>query len=164
MIDKPASSACSAPYNDRVTSKRIFPLVAVLAIIAASSWLRLSSRDRDGAPVARQAAMPTASSAFESRESRVWVEEAGTVVALLADDLEGSRHQRFLVLLANGSTILVSHNIDIAPRVPVEKGEEVRLRGEYVWNEKGGLVHWTHHDPKGRISGGWVEHRGRQYR
>lgn len=108
--------------------------------------------------------MPTASSAFESRESRVWVEDAGTVVALLADDLEGSRHQRFLVLLANGSTILVSHNIDIAPRVPVEKGEEVRLRGEYVWNEKGGLVHWTHHDPKGRISGGWVEHRGRQYR
>lgn len=102
--------------------------------------------------------------AFRNRASGVSVESAGTVERLLPDDLEGSRHQRFIVRLARDRTLLVAHNIDLAPRVPVVEGERVRFRGQYEWNPKGGVLHWTHHDPAGRRPGGWIRHEGRVYR
>ena len=102
--------------------------------------------------------------AFRERRSGVMVEAEGTVERLLADDLEGSAHQRFIVRLAGGQTLLVSHNIDLAPRVPASPNDRISFRGQYEWNERGGVVHWTHHDPQGRREGGWLEHRGRTYR
>lgn len=93
--------------------------------------------------------------AFRGRRSDVWVEGSGTVEATLPDDREGSRHQKFIVRLDRDLTVLVSHNIDLAPRVPLDRGDQVAFRGEYVWNQKGGLVHWTHRDPRGG-RGGWI--------
>ena len=102
--------------------------------------------------------------AFKNRTSNVQVEGEGVVSRILADDLSGSRHQRFIVRLASGQTVLIAHNIDIAPRVAgLQEGESVRFYGEYVWNEKGGMVHWTHHDPEGRHVAGWLKHNGRTY-
>ncbi|MEZ6195526.1 MAG: DUF3465 domain-containing protein [Planctomycetota bacterium] len=101
---------------------------------------------------------------FRDRESGVVVETEGTVVTLLRDDNEGSRHQLFILKLATGITVKVSHNIDLAPRVPVEKGDRIRIRGQYEWNDKGGVLHWTHHDPGGRRPGGWIELDGKRYR
>ena len=102
--------------------------------------------------------------AFASRASDVQVEGEGTVIRILADDLDGSRHQRFIVQLASGQTLLISHNIDIAPRIDgLNIGDSVRFNGEYVWNEKGGVIHWTHHDPQGRHVAGWVIHDGKTY-
>lgn len=102
--------------------------------------------------------------AFKTRTSDVQVEGEGVVTRLLADDLDGSRHQRFILRLASGQTILISHNIDIAPRVGgLRKGDSISFNGEYVWNEKGGTVHWTHHDPAGRHVAGWLKHKGRTY-
>jgi len=93
------------------------------------------------------------------------VEAAGEVVALLRDDNRGSRHQRFILRLASGHTVLLSHNIDLAPRIDaLREGDRVDFRGQYEWNERGGVVHWTHRDPQGRRPGGWVEHEGRRYR
>lgn len=84
---------------------------------------------------------------------------------VLPDDQDGSRHQRFIVQLASGQTLLITHNIDIAPRINgLEAGDTVRFNGEYVWNEKGGLVHWTHHDPQGRHAAGWVIRNGQMYK
>jgi hypothetical protein len=91
------------------------------------------------------------------------VEAEGLVDRILADDLEGSRHQRFVVRLPSGLTILVSHNIDIARRVPVAEGDTLTVRGEYEWNERGGVVHWTHHDPRDPRHGGWILHKNRRY-
>ena len=102
--------------------------------------------------------------AFRERRSGLVVEAEGTVERLLADDLEGSAHQRFILRLAGGQTLLVSHNIDLAPRVPARPGDRIAFRGQYEWNERGGVVHWTHHDPQGRRQGGWLEHGGRTYR
>ena len=82
---------------------------------------------------------------------------------LLPDDTAGARHQRFLVRIADGLTILVAYNRDLAPRIPLQPGDSVALRGEYVWNERGGMVHWTHHDPAQRHEPGWVEYNGRRY-
>ncbi|MFA5059699.1 MAG: DUF3465 domain-containing protein [Candidatus Omnitrophota bacterium] len=101
--------------------------------------------------------------AFQKGESNFFVESKGTVEKLLSDDEKGSRHQRFLLRLNNGHVILIAHNIDLAPRVDLLKaGDEVSFRGEYEWNNKGGVVHWTHYDPKGR-KGGWLEHGGHRY-
>jgi hypothetical protein len=103
--------------------------------------------------------------AFESRASDVQVEGEGTVVKVLPDDRNAPRHQRFIVELASGQTVLITHNIDIAPRVDgLEVGDSVRFNGEYIWNEKGGIIHWTHHDPKGKHVAGWVIHNGKAYK
>ena len=102
--------------------------------------------------------------AFKNRTSNVQVEGEGVVARILADDLSGSRHQRFIVRLKSDQTVLIAHNIDIAPRVAgLQKGDSVRFYGEYVWNEKGGMVHWTHHDPEGTHAAGWLKHSGRTY-
>lgn len=110
---------------------------------------------RDESPIGR---------AFKNRTSDVQVEGEGVVTRILADDLDGDRHQRFIVRLASGQTVLIAHNIDIAPRVAgLQQGDRVRFYGEYVWNEKGGTVHWTHRDPEGRHVAGWLKYNGRTY-
>lgn len=103
--------------------------------------------------------------AFASRASNIQVQGEGTVSRILPDDLNGARHQRFIVELASGQTLLFAHNIDIAPRIDgLEVGDAVRFNGEYVWNAKGGVIHWTHHDPQGRHVAGWVVHKGKTYK
>jgi len=99
--------------------------------------------------------------AFKARAGNIQAEITGTVVRVLADDSDGSRHQRFIVLMSNGQTILVAHNIDLAPRVTnISTGDAVSLFGEYEWSEQGGVIHWTHHDPAGRHKSGWIRHGG----
>lgn len=88
----------------------------------------------------------------------------GTVIKLLPDDLEPPCHQRFLLKLPGGDTLLVVHNIDLAPRLnAIHTGDKVEFCGEYIDNDKGGLVHWTHHDPRGRHKAGWLKHNGKIY-
>ena len=102
--------------------------------------------------------------AFANRASDIQVEGEGIVVRVLPDDLDGHRHQRFIVQLESGQTVLVAHNIDIAPRIGgVTEGDSVSFSGEYVWNEKGGVIHWTHHDPQGRHVAGWIKRDGKTY-
>lgn len=102
--------------------------------------------------------------AFRERRSDFMVESAGVVERILTDDTEGDRHQRFILRLASGHTLLMSHNIDLAPRVPVTVGDTIEFRGQYEWNEYGGTIHWTHRDPQRRRPGGWIDHRGARYR
>lgn len=73
-------------------------------------------------------------------------------------------HQRFIIRLTGVSrTILVEHNLTIAPRVPLVAGEPVVVHGEYVWNAEGGLIHFTHHDPARTHEGGYILYAGRRY-
>lgn len=102
--------------------------------------------------------------AYRNGVSDLIVEGTGRVERLLADDLEGSRHQRFILRLESGQTLLVSHNIDVAPRIDaLREGDIVRFRGEYEWNQQGGILHWTHDDPKDWHADGWLEHNGVRY-
>ena len=102
--------------------------------------------------------------AFEQRLSNIQVEGQGTVRKLLSDDNQGQRHQRFILELGSGQTLLMSHNIDLAPRVAgLRLGDTVSFNGEYEWNAKGGVIHWTHHDPRKRHPAGWLKHNGRVY-
>lgn len=97
-------------------------------------------------------------------DTGTWIEGTGVVRRLLPDDSDGARHQRVVLDLRNGQTVLLAHNLDLAERVPLGLGDRVQFRGVYEWNDLGGLVHWTHHDPLGIEEGGWVRYRRRDYR
>lgn len=105
--------------------------------------------------------------AFKAQQSDRQVTGCGTIIKTLPDDNKGSRHQKILVELDGikpQHTLLLVHNIDLAPRVAdVARGTPVSFYGEYVYNNKGGLVHWTHHDPAARHQGGWIESNGVRY-
>lgn len=102
--------------------------------------------------------------AYRNHARNLPVLETGAVSKILADDNEGSRHQRFIVRLQSGHTVLIAHNIDIAPRInSLRVGDQITFSGQYEWNAQGGVVHWTHHDPDGRHAGGYLLHNGLIY-
>lgn len=102
--------------------------------------------------------------AFKNNQSDIQVGGSGKVIKILPDDTQGSRHQKFILKLNSGQTLLVAHNIDIAPKISaLNLGDHINFYGEYEWNPKGGVVHWTHHDPIGRHEGGWLNHGGKIY-
>ena len=104
------------------------------------------------------------SNAFNNIQSDLQVKAIGTVIKLLKDDNKGSRHQKFILKLSSGQTLLVAHNIDLAPRInSLSKGDRVQFYGEYEWNSKGGVIHWTHKDPNGKHINGWLKHNGNIY-
>ena len=139
-------------YNQRV---RICILIILLSI-----GLFTGCAPRSFVPDGRS----SATVAYEQRKSDFPVEDEGVVSRILPDDTSGSPHQRFIVRLASGQTVLIEHNTAIAPRISeIAEGDPVSFFGEYVWNAQGGIVHWTHHDPDGRHVAGWLKHKGRTY-
>jgi hypothetical protein len=155
--------------------RKLLPVIVVLAIayLARDQW--------GGTPQPEEVAFESGSEAqlvrnepsrsadriaraFQNRESDVLVGGRGEVVRVLADDNDGSRHQRFILRLSSGQTLLVAHNIDLAPRLAgLKAGDEVEFFGEYEWNEQGGVLHWTHKDPRGNHPAGWLRYRGETY-
>ncbi len=136
-----------------------FLLVLVVVVIAAF----LAGRGLQPAAPAAEPATPAYADdgslrrAIDARADEVPVTGRGNVVKLLSDDTEGNPHQRILVRVAGGSTVLIAHNIALSARVaPLAVGDELEFAGDYAWNDKGGVVHWTHHDPQGRHRAGWV--------
>ncbi|HEY0268021.1 MAG TPA: DUF3465 domain-containing protein [Methyloradius sp.] len=102
--------------------------------------------------------------ASDSHTAHVQVQSTGQIIKLLSDDSDGARHQRFIIRLNNGLTLLIAHDIDIAPKIPnLTVGDMIAFNGQYEWNDKGGVVHWTHHDPQGRHIAGWLNYQGHQY-
>jgi hypothetical protein len=147
-------------------------LIAALAVAAFYALAPIPGASDSPAPATRpggpaqlrQDADAAIESAYANRLGNQQVEGRGTVVKLLADDANGSRHQRFIVRLDTGRTLLVAHNIDLAPRIDgLRTGDTLAFYGEYEWNPKGGVIHWTHRDPQGRHPGGWIRHDGRLY-
>lgn len=147
-----------------------FVLLTALAATAYGFYLQqpdvaVSQRDvARSLPVSVEPGVDVLERAFLTRQSDVQVSGSGTVQHILPDDSDGSRHQRFILKLDSGRTLLIAHNIDLAARVSsLARGDRVEFRGEYEWNEKGGVVHWTHLDPAGRHVAGWLRHRGVLY-
>ncbi|MFD1244284.1 DUF3465 domain-containing protein [Paralysiella testudinis] len=151
-------------------------LIGLLALVAVAGWLR------EPAPASPQASTSTATpqaptntatvaagndavaAAFARQQSNVQLHGQGRVQKTLPDDNQGSRHQRFILKLSPQHTVLVAHNIDLAPRLPgLKKGDEVAFYGVYEYNPQGGVIHWTHHDPAGRHIDGWLEYNGQRY-
>ncbi|MDR1491247.1 MAG: DUF3465 domain-containing protein [Planctomycetaceae bacterium] len=98
---------------------------------------------------------------FNKRQSNVQVRGNGVVTKILPDDNDGARHQRFILKLNSGQTLLIAHNIDIAPRLGnLAVGEKVEFYGEYYYNSEGGGIHWTHDDPNNKHIPGYLKRNG----
>lgn len=90
----------------------------------------------------------------------------GQIIKLLPDDNDGTRHQKFLVKLDGYPqiTVLIAHNIDLATRInTIKTRTPIRFYGEYIYNDKGGVVHWTHKDPAARHQAGWLDYQNKRY-
>lgn len=102
---------------------------------------------------------------FQGHRSNVEVTAGGTVVTILPDRSSSTGvHEQFIMRLTSGGiTLEVEHNLSIGRRVPVNQGDSVIVHGEYIWNSKGGLIHFTHHDPQGTHEGGYIKDKGGTY-
>jgi len=131
--------------------------LAVAAVLLAGAWLAqqagidvssLIEGSEQARPPATSAVAPSApradhvpidartsdadqrvARAIAKRESGFMVTVDARVEKRLPDDRDGSRHQRFLIELDSGQTLLVAHNIDLAERIPISEGSRVRVRG-----------------------------------
>jgi len=138
--------------------KKLLAIVAALAVAYVANDYFADAPAGTGMPAAQEVATTT------RLQSGGQVSGSGTVTRILSDDDRGDRHQRFIIRLPSGQTLLVAHNIDLAPRVaPLAVGDVVEFSGEYASNDKGGVVHWTHHDPAGRHPGGWLKRGARTF-
>lgn len=127
-------------------------------------WALLAVGASADAASQRNLAADSARDAFAHHRSGQQITVQATVTRILADDRDGSRHQRFIIRADSGTTLLVAHNIDLAPRLNgLTSGDRLTLVGEYEWNAQGGLLHWTHHDPSQRHRPGYIEWKGQRY-
>lgn len=102
--------------------------------------------------------------AFSQGHTEFFIRVKATIRASLPTDYDGIRHQKFLVELSTGQTLLIAHNIDLASPVRrLRVGEKILIYGEYIWNAEGGLLHRTHDDPDFLLPHGWIRYQGRKY-
>ena len=144
----------------------------VLSLAACSAPNSAQTQSTEQAP-AQVSTSPSASSsmdagaiteAFGAQRNVPQVQGSGVVTKVLKDDTKGLKHQKFLLKVSDNITILIAHNIDLAPRVAdINEGDVVAYKGEYIYTPKGGTVHWTHKDPRGHHEGGWLKHNGNTY-
>jgi hypothetical protein len=158
--------------------RKLKPLLALLvfalglALLNSVNKQQLLDSDEAHAQIALTADVESASGAdvliaeaFRNGQSNIQLGGLGRVGRILPDDNKGSRHQKFLVELESGHSLLIAHNIDLAPRIKdLREGQSIEFYGEYEWNKQGGVIHWTHHDPKGIHSGGWLRYQGQVYK
>ena len=136
----------------------VLALLALAVAIVVARWQTGSAPNISGA---QAAGCSQVAAAFHSHVSDRWVSLSARVSRLLPDDTVGLAHQRFIVRCTSGQTVLIVNDVTLGERAPVRVGEKTAIRGEYVWNSQGGLVHFTHHAQGG--PGGWIEVGGRTY-
>jgi hypothetical protein len=105
-------------------------------------------------------------SAYSAGRSHVEVVADGTVTRLLGVQAgRVSPHEGFLLRLASGCSLVVriEANTDFTGPIPLADGQHVVVKGEYEYYPLGGVIHWTHRDPRGRHEGGYIESGGRTY-
>ena len=100
---------------------------------------------------------------FKTHKNHIQIKGEGTVIKILTDDLKGSKHQRFIIRYSPSLTLLIVHNIDIAPRLNnIKIGDNIEFFGEYIWNKKGGIIHWTHRDPQKKHINGYLKFKDKK--
>ena len=150
--------ACKAPTNTHTNPQTQTKEPSQSAPSGASAI----SRNAPNATQSMDAGAIT--EAFGAQRNVPQVQGSGIVTKVLKDDTKGLKHQKFLLKVSDNITILIAHNIDLAPRVAdIHEGDWISFKGEYIYTPKGGTVHWTHKDPRGNHQAGWLKHNGKTY-
>jgi Protein of unknown function (DUF3465) len=105
-------------------------------------------------------------SAYQSGRSHAEVVAGGTVTRVLGTKPGvSSAHEGFLMRLNSNCdvTIRVEANVDFTGQFPLQTGDAVVVKGEYEYYARGGVIHWTHRDPRGRHEGGYIQTGGKTY-
>lgn len=173
MFRKQSQDSTESPLIEQTQRLSASLLVVVLLTTCLLVLLVACSEDSASSPPASFEQGDTSSTGnsdetiahlYRDKQSDVQVEGSGTVVRILSDDTEGSQHQKFILELASGQTILIAHNIDLAPRLDgLAEGDTVEFNGVYEYSDEGGTVHWTHKDPDGSHVDGWLSWNGQLY-
>lgn len=94
---------------------------------------------------------------------------SATVVRVLGEKRGRSGvHEGFIVAYhpevmatATYRTLRVEDNVDITGPIPLQRGDVVSLLGQLECDDN--VIHWTHHDPRGRHQSGYIKVNGRLY-
>ncbi len=175
--------------NPKMMSAKLWSL-SLVVILACFATLHLAACSQGGAaggaqtvadvpsapqvaidqqvPIDQQSGVPVLNdqevlAAQNAQAVKTMVTATMPVKRLLPADTKGRAHQKFLLNASNGTTILVAHSTDSAPEVPIQPGDVITIHGEYIWNKKGGLIHWTHHSDTPRHEGGYIDFNGKRY-
>ena len=150
-------------------TRLIVRFIVLILLGVCSVWLKTHQKSFASIPSTlvvdgKKTELEKLKNAFENQQGNLQVKQSGKVTKLIRDDDHRPRHQRFVVQLLSGQQLLIAHNIDLAPKVEgLQEGAEIAFYGEYEWNNKGGVVHWTHRDPKGQHPDGWLLYGNRKY-
>jgi hypothetical protein len=156
---KPAPKPAARPEATKPAPQRPKGTVTA-AEIDASNTANMTARERaERTPVSGD----QLDELYKQEKNLVWVEGTGKVIKVLTDDTDGAKHQRFTMANDDGHEVMVAHNIDLSPRAPVKVGDTISYRGEYIWTDRGGKVHFTHKPQYGNFRGGWIEVGGKRY-
>ena len=146
-----------------MNTKNLSSIITILFVLAALAYGWVST-DKSLQPEDQvELSNVSVFNFYQQRISGEMTYLQGRVSKILSDDNVGSRHQRFIVDLNGKLTVLIAHNIDLAQRVPLKINDEIEIFGQYEWNEKGGVIHWTHRDPQGNHPEGWIKYRDNVY-
>jgi hypothetical protein len=136
--------------------------IAYVAVLASAGSLGAC------APATDDASNGAVYDAWRTGRSHVEVTASGSVARLLGErEGPSGRHLGFILHLSGsagrGLSVRVEDNLDLTGEIPIGEGESVTVRGEYIYEPAGGLIHYTHKDPRGRHDAGYVQASGRIY-
>lgn len=139
-------------------------LLAICLVLLANYKINPVSRTDEIGSNADVSDLAQLKRAYENQISNLQIKQSGQIIKILKDDDHGSRHQRFIVQIDSGQKLLIAHNIELAPRINgLTVGKRITFYGEYEWNRKGGVIHWTHRDPRKTHPDGWLLYEGVRY-
>lgn len=110
---------------------------------------------------AHPVSLTQASASCDRGAAHAEVQSSGRVERVLGiRTTRSGAHEGFIVRV-HDRPIRVETNVDITGVIPLRTGDRVTLRGQYECDD--GVIHWTHHDPSGRHTWGYIEVHGRRY-
>ena len=142
------------PHNsERVVETALTPIAVLFALAICGCALNGGNADNAGALRA----------IAQGRTGAEVIVEGNVLRVLSTSDSESGAHERFVVAVKSGGDeqdILIADNISIARAAPVRAGDDVTVKGELAVDPTGPVIHWTHHDPRGRHEAGFIRDHG----
>jgi hypothetical protein len=92
--------------------------------------------------------------------AEVYIPDA-IVTRILGERASRSGVHEGFIIRAGERSFKVEDNVDITGPIPLRRGNTVSLLGQLECDDY--VIHWTHHDPRGRHPSGYVKVNGKTY-